>query len=82
MRVMQSKEEIECFLYKVVQEPYCDSHGLYCAQLAGIPGPILHRAAQLKAMYDADIPPADLRFAKLDAGTEQEALAIIRSHFQ
>lgn len=82
MRVMQHDNDIECFLYQVIEEVCSNSHGLYCARLAGLPESVINRASELKAMYDADIPPADLRFARIDPRIEQEAMVIIRDYFQ
>lgn len=39
----ESKEQFECFLYRLENGPCTQSHGLYCAQLAALPSSIIER---------------------------------------
>lgn len=71
-------DTIECLLFKVAQEASLHSHGLHCARLAGLPEPVIDRAAELKAMFEADVPPDDLRYALVDPALEQQNTALVR----
>jgi DNA mismatch repair ATPase MutS len=39
----ESNTQFECFLYRLEYGPCTQSHGLYCAQLAGLPPLIIER---------------------------------------
>jgi len=83
MSVMQREDQLECFLFRVIPtDGHVKSHGLYCARLAGLPEDVIERASKLQEMYEADVPPEDLRYAKLDPAAERQALDLVRKLLQ
>jgi len=69
----------ECFLYQVEKTVCTESYGLTCARLAGLPESVIARAAVLKEMYEAQVPPEELRFAQMDPELDRANMELIRN---
>ena len=52
MRVAESRGDVQ-FLHTLAMGPAQKSYGLYVAKIAGLPAPVLHRAAQLLKAHEA-----------------------------
>jgi DNA mismatch repair protein MutS len=86
--LIDEKNDKLTFLYKIAKGTALKSYGVYAAQLAGLPKPVVHRAAELLAEYEeaetadknirSDLTEIELKLSQIDSDNLSPVEALMK----